>query len=247
MTPAIEEAAKLLRGAAHGIAVTGAGASVESGIPDFRSANGIWEKFPPEHYATIDAFHRDPDRVWGMWHELGAMMAGVTPNPGHHALAELESLGRLCAIITQNIDNLHQSAGSRTVIEYHGNARRMRCMACEAVVPLVLPRESAGAPRCERCDGLMKPDVVMFGEYIPVDAMTASEEHALRCDVVLIVGTSATVYPAAGIPGTAKSRGAAIIECNLEKTDFTRSITDVFIEGPCGETLPALVSALKAG
>ena len=128
MTDAIQQAAQAIARGRHVIAVTGAGISVESGIPDFRSPGGIWDTYPPEDYATIDAFMAAPDRVWQLWYDLGAMLGDVQPNPGHHALTELQSMGRLESIITQNIDNLHQESGSVRVIEYHGNGRHMRCV-----------------------------------------------------------------------------------------------------------------------
>lgn len=239
------EAAQALIAARKPIALTGAGASVESGIPDFRSPGGIWDAYPPEEFATIQAFLANPDKVWGMWHELGRMLQGVAPNPGHTALAELARLERLHAIITQNIDNLHQVAGSPSVIEYHGNAARMRCLRCETPQPLEFQAGAAGAPRCD-CGGVMKPDVVLFGELIPPHAMTESEALTAACDLVLIVGTSATVYPAADLPFAAKANGATIIECNLEHTEFTGSITDIFLEGPAGTVLPQLVSAVRS-
>lgn len=240
---AITAAAAAIRAAKHVIAITGAGASVESGIPDFRSPGGIWEKYPPEDFATIHAFQRDPDRVWTMWYELAAMVGAVAPNPGHLALARLEALGRLDAIITQNIDNLHQTAGCTNVIEYHGNAAKMVCMRCAAIAPLNLGQTQQGAPRCG-CGGVMKPDVVLFGEDIPRQALKDSERLAMRCDLMLVIGTSASVYPAAGLPFLAKEFGAVIIECNLMRTEFTGTITDHFLEGPAGVMLPALIDAL---
>ena len=242
--PDYEKAAALLRDAERVIAVTGAGVSVESGIPDFRSADGLWTKYPPEQFASIDAFMADPDRVWTMWHELGASLAGVEPNPAHYALAELERLGKLQTVITQNIDNLHTAAGSTGVIEYHGNAAWMYCLECGVRKALEISPAGRGAPRCA-CGGVMKPDVIFFGEGIPQDAMLRSDALARRCDAVIVAGTSATVYPAAGLPEIAKQNGAAIIECNIEATGFTGGITDVFLEGPAGTTLPALLEALR--
>lgn len=244
MTDAIQQAAQAIAGGRHVIAVTGAGISVESGIPDFRSPGGIWDTYPPEDYATIDAFTAAPDRVWQLWYDLGAMLGDVQPNPGHHALTELQSMGRLEAIITQNIDNLHQESGSVRVIEYHGNGRHMRCVVCAGPAPLDLSQRSEVAPRCD-CGGVMKPDVVLFGEHIPRDAMEAADVAAETADVVIIVGTSATVYPAAQLPVTAKQHGAFIIECNLEPTDFTPYVTDVFLKGPSGSVLPKLVDAVR--
>lgn len=244
MGKTIQTAARQLARAQCAVALTGAGASTESGIPDFRSAHGIWAKYPPEEYATIDAFHRDPDKVWSMWRELGAQLQEVRPNPGHVALAEFEKMGKLEAVITQNIDNLHQAAGNTRVIEYHGNARRLFCLTCHRRAPFPAELPGTGAPRCA-CGGIQKPDVVFFGEIIPQFAALESEALAQRCDLMLIIGTSAQVYPAAALPHTAKRRGAVIIECNLEPTDFTASITDHFLQGPCGQTLPKLLEMLR--
>lgn len=241
-----EQAARVLKNAACAIASTGAGISVESGIPDFRGPHGIWTKYPPDEYATIDAFMANPEKVWGLWREIGATFLDCQPNPGHRALAELERLDRLHAVITQNVDNLHQLAGSAKVVEYHGNARRLTCLKCRARVPYepgstVYPP----VPTCA-CGGLLKPDVVMFGEMIPKHAMFEAEVFAQKCDVVIVVGTSAQVFPAAELPFAAKQRGAYIIEANIERTDFTETITDAFLEGPAGETLPKLVETLKS-
>ncbi len=238
------KAAEAIRNAASVIAVTGAGASVESGIPDFRSPGGLWERFPPEEYATIEAYVSDPDRVWALWRDLGKMFRECTPNPGHHALAELEGLGCLRGVITQNIDGLHQAAGNHHVVEYHGNASRLVCLSCKRRMPLDTGREYTHAPLCD-CGGLMKPDVVLFGEVIPVYAQMESQNLAREADVVIVVGTSATVYPAAEIPALAKRHGAYIIECNLEPTDFTPYITDAFLQGPAGKTLPYLLDTVR--
>jgi NAD-dependent deacetylase len=245
MNTSLEEAAKAIRSAKSVIAVTGAGVSVESGIPDFRSAGGLWTKYPPEEFATLDAFERDPSRLWKLWLELGEMLQGVQPNPAHFALAELEKLGWLHGIITQNIDNLHQIAGNTKVIEYHGNAQRLHCLACHKRTPLKLEELGGKAPVCT-CGAVMKPDVVLFGEMIPKHALFESEALAQNADVVIIVGTSATVYPAAGLPFTAKQHGAYIIECNLDSTDFTARITDTFLQGTAGTTLPELLKQVQS-
>jgi NAD-dependent deacetylase len=244
MPTPFEEAADILLNGTKIIAVTGAGVSVESGIPDFRSPNGIWATYPPDEFATIDAFLADPDKVWAMWYELGASLGDVQPNSAHRALAQLEHLGRLDVVITQNIDNLHTAAGNTNVIEYHGNASKTICLTCGERRDLDLTHRPHGAPRCA-CGGVMKPDIVFFGEMIPEDAVTQSDLYASTCDVVLIIGTSATVYPAAAIPYEARGHGARIIECNTERTDFTDTITDIFLQGPAGETLPKLMEALK--
>jgi NAD-dependent deacetylase len=238
---AIAQAREAMRAAKCAVALTGAGISVESGIPDFRSAGGLWERYPPEVYAEIDSYIHNPDRVWRLWQELGQTLAAVAPNPGHFALARLEAQGPLKAVITQNIDGLHQRAGSRKVIEYHGNAAELVCLECQRREPIGRALESDTAPRCSCRDGaLMKPAVVFFGELIPPDAAADAEYWVETCDLMLIAGTSATVYPCAGLPAVARSHGATIIECNLEPTAFTSRLTDVFVQGRTGETLPLL-------
>ncbi len=240
----VENAAAILRESGCTIAVTGAGISVESGIPDFRSPTGIWSKYPPEHYATIDAYLANPAKVWRFWRQLAIDFAACGPNPAHFALAALERHGYLKAVVTQNIDALHQAAGSKTVIEYHGSARKLFCLDCSATCPMDMQALSDSPPRCHVCNGLMKPDIVMFGELIPQEALRASAEWGDACDAVLIVGTSAQVYPAADLPYLAKRNGARIIEANIERTSFTETITDVFLKGPAGQTLPRLAQAL---
>lgn len=244
MTDALARAAAALRTAKCAIAVTGAGISAESGIPTFRGAGGIWEKYPPEEYASIDAYLRDPNKVWRFWRELAELVKGCQPNPGHAALAELERRGALRAVITQNVDNLHQAAGSARVVEYHGNARRLVCLDCHKRLAIDTGDMGERAPHCPICTGLMKPDVVMFGEDIPRHAQF--EAHALveKCDAMIVAGTSAQVYPAAQLPFAAKANGAFVIESNIERTEFTDTVTDAFLVGPAGETLPKLVEAM---
>ena len=244
MTDPYRLAAEALKSAALSVAVTGAGISAESGIPTFRGEHGIWGKYPPEEYATIDAYNSNPDKVWAFWRELGATLAGCKPNPGHYALAELEQMGRLHAVITQNIDNLHEVAGSQRVIEYHGNAHWIVCPRCRHRDPLDLQQYGESPPYCF-CGTLMKPDVVMFGEPIPSQALVEAARLAETCNVMIVVGTSAQVYPAARLPVLARQNGAFIIEANIEETDFTRSVTHAFLKGPAGETLPQLVQHVK--
>ncbi len=238
------EAAKKLRAARFGVAVTGAGISAESGIPTFRGTGGIWERYPADEYATIDAYYDNPDKVWAFWLELADTVGAAKPNPGHYALAELERMGCLKAVITQNVDNLHEAAGNSRVLEYHGNARWLVCPRCRHRDPFD-PSQHASAPPYCFCGTPMKPDVVMFGEPIPSQVVVESQHLAESCDVLLIVGTSAQVYPAAYLPVTAKQHGAYIIEANMETTDFTTSLTDAFLDGPAGETLPRLVQRIK--
>ena len=244
MSNPYQMAAEALRHARCAVASTGAGISVESGIPDFRSPGGIWSKYPPEEFATIQAFLANPAKVWRLWNELGRDLQGSSPNPAHLALAELERLGHLKAVITQNVDNLHQAAGSQRVVEYHGNAKRLVCLTCGSRRDFVAGARKESVPRCA-CGGVMKPDVVMFGEMIPPKAMADAEAMASTCDVMIVVGTSAQVYPAADLPYMAKDAGAFIIEANTEETEFTYHITNAFLQGPAGQTLPRLVDCIN--
>ncbi len=238
----IARAAEIIKGSRSLIALTGAGISVESGIPDFRSAHGLWAKYDPFVYASIEMFREDPSRSWKMIFEMIDVTQNALPNPGHRALADLERMGLLKAVITQNIDNLHQEAGSTDVIEYHGNASRLECLQCGGDYDhRDFPLEGKVPPRCPSCHMILKPAVVFFGEMIPREAQSRSQSLAERADAVIVVGTSAVVYPAAGIPLVAKRNGASIIEFNVEPTELTRHVTDVFVEGPSGKTLPILV------
>ncbi|TAL33011.1 MAG: NAD-dependent deacylase [Spirochaetes bacterium] len=241
MDQSYQQAAEIIKHSRHCIALTGAGISVESGIPDFRGACGLWQKYDPMEYAHIDNFRRDPDKIWRMLYELMALTSGARPNPAHVALATLERNNLLKSIITQNIDNLHQSAGSRNVIEFHGNAHLLDCIWCGASYSADEFTLNGNPPRCHSCGKVLKPSVVFFGEMIPAQALRDSETQSRAADVVLVIGTSAVVYPASSIPFSAKQRGAKVIEINLESTGLTNSITDVFIQGMAGTTLPALV------
>ena len=240
------QAAEALKNLTPGVAVTGAGVSAESGIPTFRGEGGIWEKYPPDEYATIDAWNADPDKVWRFWVEMFEMLRGSEPNPAHRALAELERQGRIEGVITQNIDNMHQEAGSKNVVEYHGNARRL--VTDKFGHRELFDPDLHGGDRAPLSfDGTpMRPDVIMFGERIPSGPMVISAQLAETCKVMLVVGTSAQVYPGARLPLLAHQNGAFIIEANTEETDFTHSITHVFLKGPAGETLPKLVDCLKS-
>lgn len=246
----MDRAVEAIRKAKHVIALTGAGISTESGIPDFRSAGGLWEKYNPAEYATIEAFHSNPGKVWRMLFDMVDITLNARYNAGHAALAELEKMNILRCIITQNIDNLHQEAGSVNVIEYHGNVSRLECIHCGAdygknefdVVTLI---QNKIPPVCKKCSEILKPTVILFGEMIPEEATVSSLETARKADVVLVVGTSAVVYPAANIPLIAKQNRAVIIEFNMERTTLTEHATDIFIHGMAGRTLPGLVRLLK--
>ncbi len=239
-----EKLAALLRQSRRTVALTGAGISVESGIPDFRSPGGLWERFDPMEYAHIQAFRRNPAKVWTLLKEMDLTISRARPNPAHFALAELEARGILSGIVTQNVDNLHQAAGSRRVVEYHGNARRFVCDTCRGQHP----RETldfSRAPLYCLCGGLIRPDVVFFGEPIPPLAQTEADALARECDLLLVIGTSGEVAPASYLPYTAKEWGATIIENNLEPTSLTRPLTDHFLPGPAGVLWPQVISALK--
>lgn len=225
------------------MALTGAGISVESGIPDFRSPGGLWERYDMMEYGTISAFRSNPEKVWKMLFEMQDVVRKARPNAAHRALAQLERWGVLDAVITQNIDNLHQEAGSENVIEFHGNSKTLTCLWCHRRYGVDEVGEQ-GPPRCE-CGRYLKPDVVLFGEAIPVDALNASFEAAASCGALLVIGTSAQVAPASMIPGVAKRAGAAVVEINLEPSLLTSGTTDVFLQGRAAALVPALVESVR--
>lgn len=235
-----------LRSAEAVAVLTGAGISAESGVPTFRGENGIWKKFKPEELANFEAFIQNPDLVWEWYRHRKQIMAAIQPNPGHYALAELERRFKKFAVITQNIDNLHRRAGSTTVYELHGNIERNYCVSCRTQFSNeeILRRE--GVPRCDRCGGLIRPDVVWFGEFLAADQWEASEKAARWSDVFFSIGTSAIVYPAASLPTIAKRSGAYLVEINPEPTPLT-DFADEFLAGKAGDILPELVSVLREG
>ncbi len=245
-----DRAADLLRGAKWPIALTGAGISVESGIPDFRSPGGLWERFDPMEYATIDAFRGNPVKVWNMLREMSAVVREARPNRAHYAMAEFEAMGRLKAIVTQNIDDMHQKAGSKRVIEFHGNVRKLVCLFCHREFAAGAVEEQAAAaaefpPRCPNDGHILKPNVVFFGEAIPVKASIEADQEARKCDLILVVGTSATVYPASSIPLVAREGGAKVIEINLAETGLTHYVADLSLLGSAGDILPQLAERLR--
>ncbi len=243
----IQQAADLLASARHAVALTGAGISVDSGIPDFRSENGLWKRYNPMEYATIDAFVEDPEKSWLMLRDMGEMIFSAQPNAGHAALAEMERLGFLRAVITQNIDNLHQAAGSHHVVEYHGNTSRFVCLSCMARYNLEDYTEGrlGDPPECQQCGAIVKPDVVLFGEMIPTVARLDSEMHASKADVMLVIGTSAEVAPASLLPEAVLQRGGHLIEINLQPTHLSRQKQVLSLRGSSTEILPALVELMR--
>ena len=240
----IREAAALVSATDKVVALTGAGISVESGIPAFRGAQGLWEKYDPMEYAHIDAFLSNPAKVWKMLEEMRDLLMTAQPNPAHRGLAELERMGHLTAVITQNVDSLHQRAGSQNVIEFHGNGRRLVCLNCGRKYEAEETEFTELPPRCQ-CSMILKPDVLFFGEIIPLDASRRAEEAARHCAVMMVIGTSALVWPAADIPRIAKYHSAKIIEINIEKTDLTPRITDHYIGESASVALPAIVAEVK--
>lgn len=242
MPVTISEKLRTLLSSARNVAVlTGAGISSESGVPTFRGDEGIWKKFKPEELANIDAFMQNPGLVWEWYAARKRVISGIRPNPGHYALAEMERLFPHFAIITQNIDNLHWRAGSRTVFELHGNIERNYCMGCREPFSNEDILRQEGVPRCPLCDGLIRPDVVWFGELLPEDAWRKSVKAAENAELFLTIGTSGVVYPAASIPTVAKAAGAYVVEVNIERTDISR-IADETLLGKSGDILPQFLT-----
>lgn len=235
--------AKRLLDSRYTVALTGAGISVESGIPDFRSERGLWSRFDPMEYGHIDSFRRNPARVWRMLLEMDRLLLGAHPNPAHLALSELEQRGIVRDIITQNIDSLHQRAGSRRVIEFHGHNRSLRCDYCRKVYPRESMSLDSIPPLCI-CGKAIRPEIVFFGESIPALAYREAMHAVEKCDTLLVVGTSATVAPASLLPVLTRERGGYIVEINPAPTGLTRSLTDVHLAEAAGAALPRLLSAV---
>lgn len=280
MEDLIKRAARDLVEASHAIALTGAGISTESGIPDFRGPEGIWTRHPEAEMEAYEAYGqlvRDPRRHWekslepDSFYRIFEEIGKLDPNRGHLALAELEGMGILKSVLTQNVDGLHQKAGSRNVLEYHGGLAKLRCMSCGARFPKSefdldrLKAEGHLPPRCRKCNGVLKGDGVYFGEAIPADVAEASVEQALSCDLMLICGTSAVVHPFAELPRIARNKRASssrwggmgppadaapasvtIIEVNAEPTPLTRERTSSYlIQGKTGDILPRIVAEVR--
>ena len=235
----MEEARNWLQAASSVVVLTGAGISAESGIPTFRGADGLWKQFKPEDLATPQAFAKDPRLVWEWYDWRRSLIAQAEPNAGHRALAQLESTKPNFTLITQNVDGLHERAGSRRVLKLHGDIWRMECSECGRNWPdrrVPLPKLP---PHCQ-CGGLARPGVVWFGE--PLGEVWAEADHAAReAGVLLVIGTSAVVYPAASLAPIAKSAGARVIEINPEQTPLSSHV-DLSLRGPAGEILPRLIS-----
>jgi len=248
---AIRKAALLLLSARYVMALTGAGISVESGIPPFRGPGGLWTKYGEPPMNGYQIFLQDPQKAWEerlspkgpskiIWETLGV----AEPNPGHQAFVDLEHMGVLRCLITQNVDNLHRRAGSHDLIEIHGNYTLIRCIECNSRFPAAEVPLHRLPPQCPTCEGILKSDTVSFGEPIPRDALDRCFSETQLCDCFLVVGTSATVYPAASFPLAVREKGGTLIEVNLYESEMTPLCT-VSLRGPSAEILPKLVQAVK--
>ncbi|MBD3256101.1 MAG: NAD-dependent protein deacylase [Candidatus Lokiarchaeota archaeon] len=245
----IKQAAKLILDAEHVIVLTGAGVSTESGIPDFRGEGGIWEKYKPEIYGNIQAFLKDPSKFWQMAEKVAPKLFSAEPNPGHAALAELEDLDLINAVITQNIDELHQKAGSVIVYEVHGNINRFNCFGCRASytkkqVMRKLKKEKKYPPVCDMCGAPLKPSVVLFGESLPTFEIYQSQALAEKSDVMLIAGSSLSVAPVSELPNYTLSAGGKLIIVNDRPTHMDER-AEIVIRHKTGTVLPLIVEEIK--
>ncbi len=246
----IQQAAAALQGIQNLAVLTGAGVSAESGVPTFREAQGgLWAQYDPEELATPMAFKKNPKLVWDWYTFRRELVRNSRPNAGHMALAQLEKFYPTMRIITQNVDDLHEQAGSTHVIHLHGNIARSKCFDnCQGnptIIDLAQIESTETPPKCPHCGALVRPDVVWFHEMLPNDALQDARAATQRCEVMLVIGTSGLVTPAASLPQIAKQGGATIIEVNPDYSMITR-LADVKLSGPSGEMLPLLVAALTA-
>ena len=239
----LDRLAELLRERQPCVVLTGAGISTESGIPDFRSAGGIWERYDPYEVGHIDALSRDPARVWEFYALRLDALAQAEPNAGHHALAQLEEHGWIRAIVTQNVDGLHQRAGSRDVVEVHGSLREAECLACGVRVAMADAIASLPLPACPECGEVLKPGVVMFGELLPVAAIERAQQLAAGAGLLLVVGSSLEVHPVAALPGETLAAGGALALVNHGATSWD-SRAELVLDSGAGETLRAVAAAL---
>ena len=245
MEKANAKAAQLLSAASAVVCLTGAGVSAESGVPTFRDAQtGLWSRFDAEELASPEGFERDPGLVWRWYMWRLELLETAAPNPGHTALAQLAGLCERFLLVTQNVDDLHEQAGSADVVHLHGSLLNFLCISCSAPHNLTeVQRRADSPPACGVCGDLVRPDVVWFGEGLPWEAVETAAGAAHKCDLMLVVGTSGLVYPAAQLPLIAKRGGATVIDVNPEPGPIS-SIADLFLQGKSGEMLPALVRAV---
>jgi NAD-dependent deacetylase len=240
----IDALAEVIRGNRPCVVLTGAGISTESGIPDFRSPSGIWARYDPMEYAHIDAFRADPEKVWEFYGLRLGVLGEAQPNAGHRALAELEDRGWVKAVITQNIDRLHERAGSRALVEVHGSIRTSSCLHCGTVVPFADVVKLLPVPHCPNCGDVLKPDVVMFGELLPAAQIARAEHLAREAGVLLVVGSSLEVYPVAGLPLETLAHGGKLAIVNKGTTQVDARAA-VQVEAGAGEALAALAERLQ--
>ncbi len=247
MNNPIDQAAHLLSDSRQAVAFTGAGVSAESGVPTYRDQGGLWQKYDPNRYASYDYFVRDPSYYWNFFLEIRRpLLKTARPNPAHLALARLEADGWLHSVITQNIDGLHQVAGSREVRELHGSARLTRCMSCgtEYTIDEVLPETDPEIPpSCGKCGGVVRPGVVLFGESLPAAILDLATSEARTSDLLIAIGSSLTVYPAAALPEIAREAGAKIIVINVDPTPLD-SVADVVFHDRAGKILPQILARM---
>jgi NAD-dependent deacetylase len=236
----LNQAREWLQQAQSVVALTGAGISAESGIPTFRGPGGLWRDFKPEQLATPEAFSADPDLVWEWYEWRRRLIAAALPNPGHLALAAFERCARDFVLVTQNVDGLHDRAGNERIVKLHGDIWIDRCLDCDAEETVRFDDARVVSSHLCGCGGLLRPGVVWFGEALPPDAWRAAEQAVRRAEVVLVIGTSSVVYPAAGLIPLAQAAGAKVIEVNPEETVFSGEI-DCCLRGKAGEILPALL------
>lgn len=250
LTEAINVAVNLLAKAEYAVALTGAGISTHSGIPDFRSpSSGLWERYNPAEVASLYGFKLHPERFYDWIRPLAHTILDAQPNSAHTALARMEATGILKSLITQNIDMLHGRAGSRTIYELHGHLREATCIHCFEVYPaeehIAHFLENDMMPRCPNCGNALKPNVILFGEQLPASAFTAAQREARKCDVMLVVGTSMEVYPAADLPVIARQTGASLIVVDLRETPLD-PLAEVVIHHDVVDVLPQIANALES-
>jgi NAD-dependent deacetylase len=244
----IEKVARMIRDSRKIVALTGAGISVESGIPDFRSPGGLWTRYDPSVYATFESFVNDPAKFWSMAAELHPLLESAKPNPAHLALSELERMGKCEAVITQNIDDLHQAAGSTDVLELHGTYRTGTCLACGTCHEYDEIKQTGRygeVPSCKDCGGVIKPDVILFGEPLNAPVLHRAVELASACDLMLVIGCGLEVFPAASLPAYARRNNATMVFINITSTAFD-DLADFILLGKAGETTPRILEAYHA-
>jgi NAD-dependent deacetylase len=246
MAADLARAAQALVKAEQLVVLTGAGMSKESGIPTFREARqGLWAEYDPVEMATYEGFLRNPPLVWSWYEHRFGMVESAEPNSGHLAIAEMEKRLPSVTVVTQNVDGLHQAAGSTHVLELHGSIRRYRCLGGRhtGFTPASFAGQAEKPPRCPYCQQMLRPEVVWFGEYLPQDVLAEAYSLSQSCDVMLVIGTSGVVQPAASLPFVAKAVGATIIDVNPDADEIAQ-MADVFLPGPAGDILPRLVAAM---